>query len=76
LSRATTPLPPHRLPPYGGSVRRRRVYFVLMGTCLTLFLLSGLVVRLFSPPLAIAMAAVALVIPPIAVIIANGVPRQ
>jgi hypothetical protein len=57
-------------------VRRRRVYFVLMGTCLTLFLLSGLVVRLFSPPLAIAMAAVALVIPPIAVIIANGVPRR
>ena len=49
---------------------------MLMGTCLTLFLLSGLVVRLFSPPLAIAMAAVALVTPPIAVIIANGVPRQ
>ena len=43
-----------------------------MGTCVALFLLSGLVVRQFSEPLAIVMAAVALVIPPIAVIIANS----
>ena len=50
----------------------RRTYFVLMGICLTLFLLSGLVVRHFSTPLAVAMSAVALIIPPIAVIIANG----
>lgn len=51
---------------------RRRTYFVLMGTCVALFLLSGLVVRQFSEPLAIVMAAIALVIPPIAVIIANS----
>jgi hypothetical protein len=50
----------------------RRTYFVLMGMCVTLFLLAGLVVRHFSAPLAIAMAAVAMVIPPIAVILANG----
>jgi Protein of unknown function (DUF3099) len=50
----------------------RRTYFVLMGVCVTLFLLAGLVVRNFSVPLAIAMAAVAMVIPPIAVILANG----
>jgi Protein of unknown function (DUF3099) len=50
----------------------RRTYFVLMGVCVTLFLLSGLVVRRFSAPLAIAMAAVAMVIPPIAVILANA----
>ncbi|MGZ4590097.1 MAG: DUF3099 domain-containing protein [Actinomycetes bacterium] len=50
---------------------RKRTYFTLMGICATLFLLSGLVVRHFSVPLAIAMAAVAMVIPPIAVIIAN-----
>ena len=49
----------------------RRTYLVLMGTCLTLFLLSGLVVRHFSTGLAVAMSAVALVIPPIAVILAN-----
>jgi Protein of unknown function (DUF3099) len=55
---------------YGEQVRR--TYFVLMGVCLTLFLLAGLVVRNFSRPLAIAMAAVALVIPPIAVIVANA----
>jgi hypothetical protein len=50
----------------------RRTYFVLMGFCLTLFLLAGLVVRNFSVPLAIAMSAVAMVIPPIAVILANA----
>jgi uncharacterized integral membrane protein len=50
----------------------RRTYFVLMGICLTLFLLAGLVVRNFSRPLAIAMTAVAMVIPPIAVILANA----
>jgi hypothetical protein len=50
----------------------RRTYLVLMGVCLTLFLLAGLVVRNFSRPLAVAMAAVALVIPPIAVILANA----
>lgn len=50
----------------------RRTYFVLMGVCLSLFLLAGLVVRNFSRPLAIAMCAVAMVIPPIAVILANA----
>jgi Protein of unknown function (DUF3099) len=50
----------------------RRTYFVLMGVCLTLFLLAGLVVRNFSPRLAIAMSVVAMVIPPIAVIVANA----
>jgi hypothetical protein len=49
----------------------RRTYFVLMTTCVALFLLSGLVVRRFSVPLAIGMAVVAMVIPPIAVILAN-----
>jgi hypothetical protein len=45
---------------------------VLMGTCVALFLLAGLVVRRFSTALAVVMAAVALVIPPIAVIVANA----
>jgi hypothetical protein len=59
-------------PTYGGWVGRRRLYFLLMGTCLTLFLLAGLVVRHFSTPLAVVMTAVALAIPPIAVIVANA----
>jgi DUF3099 family protein len=45
---------------------------VLMGVCVTLFLLAGLVVRRFSPTLAAVMAAAALVIPPLAVIAANA----
>jgi hypothetical protein len=50
----------------------RRSYFVLMGTCVALFLLAGLVVRRYSTTLAVVMAAVALVIPPLAVIVANA----
>jgi hypothetical protein len=59
-------------PTYRGSVGRRRIYFLMMGTCLTLFLLAGLVVRHFSTPLAVVMGVVALAIPPLAVIVANA----
>lgn len=51
-------------------VRRRR-YFTLMGICLTLILLAWNVVRFFSTELAVAMSAVAAVIPPIAALVAN-----
>jgi hypothetical protein len=50
---------------------RKRLYFVLMGSCLTLIVLAWFVVRLFSTPLAIAMSVVALVIPPLAAIVGN-----
>jgi hypothetical protein len=50
---------------------RRKAYFWLMGTCLTLIGLAWFVVRLFSIPVAIGMSCVAAVIPPIAVIVAN-----
>ncbi|GAA4587216.1 hypothetical protein GCM10023194_35490 [Planotetraspora phitsanulokensis] len=50
---------------------RRRIYFILMGTCLALFVLSGTVIARFSVPAAIAVSIVALAIPPFAVIIAN-----
>ena len=50
---------------------RRKAYFWLMGTCLTLIGLAWFVVRLFSSPVAIGMSVVAAVIPPIAVIVAN-----
>lgn len=43
-----------------------------MGLCLSLYLLSGLVVRLYSTLATVAMAAVATVIPPVAAILANA----
>ena len=48
-----------------------RRYLWLMGTCLTLVTLAWTVVRLFSTGLAIAMSLVAMVIPPVATIVAN-----
>jgi hypothetical protein len=50
----------------------RRSYLVLMGTCLTLYVLAGFVVRFYSTAAAVAMAAVATFIPPIAAIVANA----
>jgi len=49
----------------------KRAYLILMGTCLTLFVLAWSVVRFYSTAAAVAMSAVAAVIPPIAVIVAN-----
>jgi hypothetical protein len=53
-------------------VGRQRAYFILMGTCVGLFILAWTVVRLVSVPAAIAMAAIAAVIPPIAAIVGNA----
>jgi Protein of unknown function (DUF3099) len=53
------------------SRRDRRFYFALMTTCIALFVLSWAVLDRFSAVAAIAVSAVALVIPPVAVIIAN-----
>jgi hypothetical protein len=53
--------------------RRQRIYFVMMGVCLLLFVLSGTVIARFSGPAAVAVAIVALAIPPFAVIVANRV---
>ncbi|TCC11224.1 DUF3099 domain-containing protein [Kribbella soli] len=49
----------------------RKLYVLLMGSCLTLIILAWFVVRLFSIPAAVGMSAVAAVLPPIAVIVAN-----
>lgn len=51
--------------------RRRRRYFALMATCLALFVGAWALVRLWSVPVAIGMCVVAMVIPPIAVIVGN-----
>jgi hypothetical protein len=49
----------------------KRRYFVLMGICLALFVVSWAVVDRYSVLAAVIMSAVALVIPPLAVIVAN-----
>ena len=51
---------------------RNRLYFALMALCVGLFVLAWAVVRLYSVIAAVVMSAVALAIPPIAVIIANA----
>jgi hypothetical protein len=52
-------------------VNRHRLYFTLMGTCLTLIVVAWFVVRFFSTPAAIAMSVVAMVLPPIAAMVGN-----
>jgi hypothetical protein len=51
---------------------RKRAYFVMMGVCMALVVLAWWVVRLYSVTAAIVMSVVALVIPPIAVMVANA----
>ena len=59
---------PAGLPP---SRRDKRVYLALMTVCIGLFVLSWAVLDHYSMTAAIIVSAVALVIPPFAVIIAN-----
>jgi hypothetical protein len=51
---------------------RNRGYFLLMGACLTMFILSWAVIRLYSVVAAVVISVVAMVIPPIAVMVANA----
>ncbi|MGW1224972.1 DUF3099 domain-containing protein [Streptomyces sp. NPDC001515] len=51
--------------------RRRRAYFLMMAGCLVLFVSAWAFVRLWSMPAAIAMCVVAMVIPPVAAMVAN-----
>jgi hypothetical protein len=54
------------------SRRDKRLYLVLMTVCIGLFVLSWAVLDRYSVTAAIVVSAVALVIPPFAVIIANA----
>ena len=54
------------------SRRDKRLYFVLMAICIGLFVLSWAVLDRYSVTAAIIVSAVALVIPPFAVTIANA----
>ncbi len=53
------------------SRRDRRLYFALMTVCIGLFVLSWAVLDRYSTVAAVAVSVVALVIPPVAAIIAN-----
>jgi Protein of unknown function (DUF3099) len=53
-------------------VQRQGVYFLLMATCIGLFVLAWTAVRYVSVPAAVAMSAVAAVIPPIAAVVGNS----
>jgi hypothetical protein len=53
-------------------VTRKRGYFLLMGLCLTMVIVSWTIVRLYSVTAAVVISVVAMVIPPIAVIVANA----
>lgn len=55
---------------------RKRAYFAMMGTCLVLIVLAWTLIWRFSVTAAIAMSAVALVIPPVAAIVANAGPAN
>jgi Flp pilus assembly protein TadB len=55
-------------------VSRRTAYFLLMGSCLALICVAWLLVRLVSVPVAVGMSVVAMVLPPIAVVIGNSGP--
>ncbi|MGH3276205.1 MAG: DUF3099 domain-containing protein [Streptosporangiaceae bacterium] len=51
---------------------RNRLYFILMGGCITVVILSWTVVRLFSVTAAVILSVAVMIIPPIAVIVANA----
>lgn len=53
-------------------VTRKRAYLAMMGVCLLLIVLAWTVIYRYSDAAAIAMSAVALVVPPFAAIIANS----
>jgi Family of unknown function (DUF6343)/Protein of unknown function (DUF3099) len=72
------PLPENRArptrlvrPPVDERTRARR-YLLIMGVCLGLIVLAWGVVRLWSVPAAVVMSMIAMVLPPIAALVANS----
>jgi hypothetical protein len=51
---------------------RARRYLLIMGSCLTLIILAWSVVRLWSVTAAVIMSLIAMVLPPIAAVVANS----
>lgn len=65
-----------RQPRLFGLVPRERAYLIMMGACLLLIILAWTVVFRYSTVAAVAMSAVALIIPPVAAIIGNAGPMN
>jgi len=63
-----------REPRLFGLIPRERAYLILMGVCLLLIVLAWTLIWRYSTVAAVAMSAVALVIPPVAAIIGNAGP--
>jgi Protein of unknown function (DUF3099) len=57
-----------------GLARRRRLYLIMMGVCLLLIVLAWTLIWRYSITAAVVMSAVALVVPPVAAIVANAGP--
>ena len=57
-----------------GLATRRRTYLIMMGVCLLLIVLAWTLIRRYSVTAAVVMSAVALVVPPLAAIVANAGP--
>ena len=66
--------PPRRWARPLGLAARKRAYFIMMGACLVLIVLAWTLIWRFSVTAAIVMSAVALVVPPLAAIVANSGP--
>jgi Mg/Co/Ni transporter MgtE len=68
--------PPRRTrqPRLFGLIPRERAYLAMMGVCLLLIVLAWTLIWRYSTLAAVVMSAVALVIPPVAVIIGNAGP--
>jgi type II secretory pathway component PulM len=55
---------------------RERAYLVMMGACVLLIVLAWTLIWRYSVTAAIVMSAVALVVPPVAAIVANSGPAN
>lgn len=59
-----------------GLTTRKRAYFAMMGVCLVLIVLAWTLIWRYSILASVVMSGVALVIPPLAVIVANAGPAN
>jgi len=66
--------PPRRREKPFGLATRRRVYLIMMGVCVLLIVLAWTLIWRYSVTAAVVMSVVALVVPPLAAIVANAGP--
>lgn len=57
-----------------GLATRKRAYLIMMGACVLLIVLAWTLIWRYSVTAAVVMSAVALVVPPLAAIVANAGP--